>query len=136
METSDYHYVVACVVLLLVGLFLASSTIKFMIKYALYHIYMVIVFAIALIPCCLRPGSADNVVIGRYIYYLSKFVWWLFGFDIITEGTEHIMDIKAPCVFMCNHQSSLDALVIAKVGCALFTSIAKPRCLDAILSFR
>ena len=109
------HYVVASVILFMVVLCILSSTVKYFVKYTLYHLYMVLIFALALIPCSLRPGSAENVVVGRYLYYGSRFVWWLFGFDIVSEGTENTNNIKAPCVFMCNHQSSLDALVIAKV---------------------
>lgn len=92
-----------------------SPAFKFTVKYALYHVYMVFIFTLALIPCCFRPGNADNVVVGRYIYHASKLVWWLFGFNIVTEGSENLRNVDAPIVFMCNHQSSLDALVIAKV---------------------
>ena len=114
MEMLQYLTLGALV--FIVVLFFISSTFKFAVKYTLYHLYMIIIFGIALIPCCFRPGSAHNVIIGRRMYHASRFVWWLFGFDIITEGTENILNLKAPCVFMCNHQSSLDALVIAKVG--------------------
>ena len=117
LEMETLHYVIAacCVILVLVFLCRQSSACKYTIKYALYHLYMVFIFTIAIIPCCFRPGKADNVVVGRYIYHASRFVWWLFGIDIVTEGIEILDSLKAPAVFMCNHQSSLDALVIAKV---------------------
>jgi len=119
------HYIVASAILFVVILSIISSTVKYFVKYTLYHLYMVAIFALALIPCSLRPGSAENIVVGRYMYYGSKFVWWLFGFDIVGEGTENIDNIKAPCVFMCNHQSSLDALVIAKYAPKPTGSLAK-----------
>lgn len=74
-----------------------------------------VVFGLAVIPCILRPGNSDNIVIARAIYHLFRIIWWMFGFTIVTEGKENLDNVEAPAVFMCNHQSSLDALVIAKV---------------------
>lgn len=110
------QYLTLGALLFTVVLFFISSTFKFTVKYVLYHLYMIFIFALALIPCCFRPGSAHNIIIGKHLVYASRFVWWLFGFNIITEGADNLLNLKAPCVFMCNHQSSLDALVIAKVG--------------------
>lgn len=92
-----------------------NTSFKYTVKYALYHLYLIFVFALAIIPCCFRPGNADNIIIGRFMYRVSKFAWWLLGVDIISEGHENLENVKAPAVIMCNHQSSLDALVIAKV---------------------
>ena len=114
LSCTWWPYIFASTVLLLIAC-RCSPALQYRLKYSLYHLAMIVIFGLALIPCLLRPGNSDNIVIGRAYYHIFRIVWWMFGFTIVTEGKANLDDVKAPAVFMCNHQSSLDALVIAKV---------------------
>ncbi len=88
---------------------------NFYIKYGLYHLYVVIVAGLALLPAVLRPGNSDNIVLARIGFHLSQMAW-LFGVKIETAGKELIDNVKKPVIFMSNHQTSLDVMPIAKVS--------------------
>ena len=111
---ADMQYILIAVVILFALCRLIPSC-KFVIKYALFHLYILFIFSVSLFPCLLRPGNADNLAVGKFLYHTSRLVWWLLGITIVTEGKENLCSFDAPAVLMCNHQSSLDCLVIAKV---------------------
>ena len=91
------------------------SRIKYHIKYALYHVTVIFLGMIAFLFLLLRPGNPDNIIIGQIVYYLTNLAWW-FGIRIKVEGEKHLKKLTTPCVIMANHQTSLDFLVILKVG--------------------
>eukprot|EP00794_Sanderia_malayensis_P016043 gene16043-17665_t len=71
-----------------------------------------------------RPGSSDNMILGRIAFHLSG-ICWLFGIKIETEGRDIIDNVKKPAIFMCNHQSSLDVLLIVKEAPRRTATLAK-----------
>ena len=111
------NYLNITIFVMVLGLILSwiFSRIKYHIKYALYHVTVIFLGMIAFLFLLLRPGNPDNIIIGQIVYYLTNLAWW-FGIRIKVEGEKHLKKLTTPCVIMANHQTSLDFLVILKVG--------------------
>ncbi len=87
---------------------------KFYMKYGFYHVFVMCVTGLAVLPCLFRPANADNIVFAKIFYHLLQMPW-LFGIKIITTGKENMQKAQKPVIFMCNHQSSLDVFPTVQV---------------------
>lgn len=67
-----------------------------------------------------RTGNAPHVI-GRL---WGKSILWVSGIKVDVKGLENL-DFSGPCVFMCNHQSNFDILVLFAKLPAQFRWIAK-----------
>ena len=67
-----------------------------------------------------RTGNGAHII-GRW---WSKSILWISGIKINTKGLENLLPDK-PLVFMCNHQSNFDILVLFSALPAQFRWIAK-----------
>ncbi|KAI7903601.1 uncharacterized protein BX663DRAFT_507047 [Cokeromyces recurvatus] len=71
---------------------------------AIYGMFASIVFPI------LGKRHLINYSVARGYYYLGGFFC---GLKVVAEGTEHITE--KPVIYICNHQSSLDIMLMGKV---------------------
>ena len=67
-----------------------------------------------------RNGNAPHIT-GRW---WAKSILWASGIKVKTKGLENL-DPEHPCVFMCNHQSNFDILVLFSALPVQFRWIAK-----------
>ena len=67
-----------------------------------------------------RNGNAPHII-GRW---WSKSILWASGIKVKVKGLENLAP-ESPCVFMCNHQSNFDILVLFSALPAQFRWIAK-----------
>lgn len=59
-------------------------------------------------------GRTDlvNWSVARGFYYLGGFFW---DVTVKPEGLENLNKVKGPVIYVCNHQSSMDILLMGKV---------------------
>lgn len=67
-----------------------------------------------------RTGNAPHII-GRF---WGKSILWASGIKVNVKGLSNL-DFSGPCVFMCNHQSNFDILVLFAELPAQFRWIAK-----------
>ena len=67
-----------------------------------------------------RTGNAPHII-GRF---WGKSILWASGIKVNVKGLSNL-DFSGPCVFMCNHQSNFDILVLFAALPAQFRWIAK-----------
>ncbi|CAO3615869.1 unnamed protein product [Mucor hiemalis] len=69
-------------------------------------------FLIALVFPLFKCTHLINYSVARGYYYLGGFFT---GLNVVTEGEENLTKEKGPVIFVCNHQSSLDIMLMGKV---------------------
>jgi 1-acyl-sn-glycerol-3-phosphate acyltransferase len=67
-----------------------------------------------------KNGNSPHII-GRL---WAKSILWVSGIKVQVKGIENL-DLKKPCVFMCNHQSNFDIFVLFSALPAQFRWIAK-----------
>lgn len=89
-------------------------TLKCHIKYGLFHIALIFIPAISILPSIFRPGNSANVKYVRWIVKFSQLSKW-FGVKVEFEGLENFHLATKPCVCISNHQTTLDVLAVMEV---------------------
>ena len=88
-----------------------STTLKFYIKYVGLGLDYIFLTACCGLFALFNPGSSKNLFIAQFFSRLIA-IRWLFGFDVITEDWENLMNVDKPIVIVSNHQSMIDALIM------------------------
>lgn len=91
----------------------------FIIAWIVLDTLLMSIFAI-LISLFSRTGNAPHII-GRF---WSKSILWASGIKVNVKGLSNL-DFSGPCVFMCNHQSNFDILVLFAELPVQFRWIAK-----------
>ncbi|MBN1907445.1 MAG: 1-acyl-sn-glycerol-3-phosphate acyltransferase [Deltaproteobacteria bacterium] len=96
-----------------------------MIRYVFIFVWTILsTITMSLAAICVaffsRKGNGPHKV-GRW---WAKSILWASGIRIQVKGVENL-DLDKPCVFMCNHQSNFDILVLFSALPAQFRWIAK-----------
>ncbi|XP_065644811.1 1-acyl-sn-glycerol-3-phosphate acyltransferase alpha [Hydra vulgaris] len=92
---------------------LASSTIKYHVKYISFSLYCIFLACVTSLFCFINPRSSYNLVIVQKALKIFNFEW-LFGVNITIKNGENIKNCKKPFVVVSNHQSAIDALIMIK----------------------
>ena len=79
---------------------------------------------------CRRLGGCSNFslrwVTGKLSPYFHRFCCWLFGIEVVVEGVraETLIDTgeRAPVLYVTNHASYLDVLVLGGITRGVFTA--------------
>jgi lysophosphatidate acyltransferase len=104
----------------------ALSVLSFLLIYRNYggyyyraNIAKIVLFSVSvygfIIACILTPLRCTHLInysVAKVARALSRF--WT-GLEVDCEGLEHLDDLKGPAIYVCNHQSSLDVLLIGTV---------------------
>ncbi len=85
-------------------------------------LYFIVASLISLLLFMVRPGSAKNI--GLFAKIMAVIPKWLFRLKIEIEGSE-FLEISRPCIFVCNHQNSMDFLSSVCIAPANTVSLGK-----------
>ena len=92
-----------------------SPTLKFYIKYTLLCFNYIFLAACSGLFSLFNPGSSKNLYIAQFISRVIG-IRWLFGFDVVLEDWERLMNVEKPIVIVSNHQSMIDALIMLQTS--------------------
>ena len=89
------------------GLYDYCPRFRYWLKFSLYYLWLMLA-SLLIIPLSLtRPGSVDNARLGaRMMNPLTK----ILGIHWKLRGHVELLRLRAPCVIVANHQSSVDLL--------------------------
>lgn len=73
---------------------------------AIYGMFAAIIFPL------FGKARLTNFTVARGYYLLGGFMT---GLKVVSEGEENLRKVKGPVIYLCNHQSSLDVMLMGKV---------------------
>lgn len=98
-----------------------SHSLRYYVKIVIYNA-LVVSLSSAVIPfTAFRPKNVDNI---WYICWLLNNTLSIFGISLDVRNIENLK-YDHPCVFVCNHQSSLDVITMAQIFPPQTTVLAK-----------
>lgn len=105
MAFGDLFCFFLFVVFVIIFLCTVSRSVKFYVKLISYYIAIFSVTAAAIPFSLLQPGDPGNLLYASWMVH--HIISRVFGLKWEVKNKE-LLNTKAPCVFVCNHQSALD----------------------------
>lgn len=98
-----------CILILLPLFYELSTTFKYMSKMFLFNLILMITSVVGLPVTLVRPFNLENY---WFPYWVFRMLTKIYGIKIEARNLENY-DIGGPFILVCNHQSSLDLIVMA-----------------------
>ncbi|XP_014666259.1 PREDICTED: 1-acyl-sn-glycerol-3-phosphate acyltransferase alpha-like [Priapulus caudatus] len=111
IRLSWFECFVVCILIALPLLYELSATFKYYSKMCLYLLMMNVTAVLLLPVALLRPLNTANFKTCMNIYIQMT---RMFGVKVELINGEYL-DTKGPYILVCNHQSSLDMIVMANI---------------------